>query len=62
MGGSEIEGNSTIAETVENGRLKGVFVSENVVNLSKKILNADHIKILSKGLNFSPTPSIVNKA
>ena len=27
-GGSEIEGISTIAETVENGRLKGVFVSE----------------------------------
>ena len=36
-------------------RLKGNFVSKNVVNLSKLNLNDADISLLLKGLNFVPT-------
>ena len=38
-----------------DGRLKGKFVSENVINLSKRDLSENEISLLSKGLNFIPT-------
>ena len=50
-----------IAE-VKDGRLKGKFVSPNVINLSTRILSKAEISLLSKGLKFIPTPANVNKA
>ena len=37
------------------------FVSRNVVNLSDRRLTNSEIKVLSKGLNFCPTPKEINK-
>ena len=51
------EGNDTL-----NGRIKGKFVSENVVNLSKRKLTKAEISLLSKGLKFVPTSNHINKA
>ena len=46
--------NGNQAIRLEN-RLKGNFVSRNVVNLSKRNLNDAEISLLSKGLNFVRT-------
>jgi hypothetical protein len=35
--------------------------NDTVVNLSSKDLKADEIRILSKGLNFCPTPNKINE-
>ena len=51
------EGNDTL-----NGRIKSKFVSENVVNLSKRKLTKAEISLLSKGLKFVPTSNHINKA
>ena len=45
-----------------NGRIKGKFVSKNVVNLSKRKLAKAEISLLSKGLKFVPTSNHINKA
>ena len=37
------------------------FVSENVVNLSNRVLTPDEIQVLSRGLNFRPTPKNIDK-
>ena len=47
---------------LENGRLKGRFVSGSVVNLSRRELSEEDISLLSKGLKFSPTPTDIDKA
>ena len=57
----EINANGNQAILVEN-RLKGNFVSKNVVNLSKRNLNDAEISLLSKGLNFVPTCNNIDKA
>ena len=49
------------AELTSNGRLKGFFVSENVVNLSNRKLSKAEVSLLSKGLKFCPTPNSVDK-
>ena len=46
----------------ENKRLQGVFVSNNVLNLSKRRLSEAEISLLSKGLKFIPTPRFIDKA
>ena len=56
---SNMQGNE--AETCD-GRLKGKFVSENVINLSKRDLSENEISLLSKGLNFIPTCNKVDGA
>ena len=58
-GNIEGERNANSNQTVllEN-RLRGNFVSQNVVNLSKRNLNNVEIFLLSKGLNFVPTCKI----
>ena len=53
--------NGNQAIPLEN-RLKGNFVSKNVVNLSKRNLNDAEISLLSKGLNFVPTCNNIDKA
>ena len=64
ISGSSEQGNigeNNIAEVID-GRLKGKFVSPNVINLSTRILSNAEISLLSKGLKFIPTPTSVNKA
>ena len=48
--------------TEVDGRLKGVYVSKNVFNLSKRALNEAEVSLLSKGLKFVPTPRSVDRA
>ena len=50
-----------IAEELD-GRLKGVHVSNNVLNLSRRKLSKSEISLLSKGLKFVPTPSSVDRS
>ena len=51
-----------IAEVTSNDRLKGFFVSENVVNLSNRKLSEAEVSLLSKGLKFCLTPNSVDKS
>ena len=46
--------------TLLDGRYQGKFVSPNVVNLSSRILNKAEVSLLSKGLQFVPTPKNIN--
>ena len=50
------------AASSEGNRYKANFVSPNVINLSKRNLVKDKISLLSKGLQFVPTPKHFNKA
>ena len=52
----------TAVEVEPGGRLEGVFISDNILNLSKRELNDAEISLLSKGLKFVPTPSFVDRA
>ena len=45
-----------------NGKIKGKFISKNVVNLSKRKLAQAEISLLSKALKFVPTSNHINKA
>ena len=45
-----------------NGRIRGKFVSKNVVNLSKQKLAKAKISLLLNGLKFVPTSNHINKA
>ena len=54
-------GENNIVEVID-GRLKGKFVSSNVINLSTRILSKVEISFLSKGVKVIPTPASVNKA
>ena len=53
---------TSVADSTANGRLRGVFISKNILNLSKRILNKAEISILSKGLKFVPTPKSIDRA
>ena len=54
-------GGNNIAEVID-GRLKGKSVSQNVINLSTRILCKTEISLLPKDLKFIPTSASVNKA
>ena len=45
----------------EEGRMTGLFVSDCVFNLSKKVLSQTEINVLEKGLGFSPTLSFISE-
>ena len=62
LGHSSNHDNKTNSATLVNERLKGKFVSPNVVNLPRRNLTNDEISLLSKGLKFVPTPRGINKA
>ena len=47
---------------LKDNRLKGKFVSNNVINLSQRQLTKSEISLLSKGLKFVPTPNRIDKA
>ena len=42
-------------------RLKGKFVSNNVINVSRRNLSESEISILSKGLKFVPTANKIDR-
>ena len=42
-------------------KVQGLFCLEVVFNLSHRVLSDLEIEVLSKGLDFSPTPSFINK-
>ena len=48
--------------TICNNRYEGKFVSANIINLSSHHLSKDEVSLLSKGLQFVPTPKHINKA
>ena len=48
--------------TIRNNRYEGKFVSANVINLCSRYLFKDEVSLLSKGLQFVPTPKHTNKA
>ena len=50
----------TNAATLLDGRYQGKFVSPNIVNLSSRILNKAEVSLLSKGLQFVPTPKNIS--
>ena len=45
-----------------NGRMKGKFISKNVVNLPKRKLTKVEISLFSKGLKIVPTSNHISKA
>ena len=57
----ERNGNGNQAALLEN-RLQSKFVTKYVVNLSKPNLSDAEISLLSKGRNFAPTWSNIDKA
>ena len=66
VGSEEEEGKDHVEETFvvqqqSKINIKKGFVSENVVNLSDRVLTASEIKVLLKGLNFCPTPKENNR-
>ena len=58
-GNSEDNGTGKIPE---NNRLAGKFVSDNVINLSRRDLTDVEISLLSKGLKFCPTVKELDRA
>ena len=53
--------NDSVLET-DSDRIKGSSSPDFVFNLGKKVLSKTKIKVLEKGLGFSPTPSFINEA
>ena len=41
--------------------MEGKFVSQNVFNLSDRVITENKIKVLDKGLNFVPTPEKLDR-
>ena len=50
------------ATSLEGNRYKANFVSPNAINMSKRNLTKGEMSLLSKGLQFVPTPKHFNKA
>ena len=48
--------------TIRNNRYEGKYVNANVINLPNRHLPKDEVSLLSKGLQFVPTPKHINKA
>ena len=42
--------------------MKGVFISDNIVNISGRQFSNAEISLLSKGLKFVPTPTYVDRS
>ena len=53
--------NDSILE-IYSDHIKGSLSSDSVVNLSTKVLSKTEIKVLEKGLGFSPTWSFINES
>ena len=55
------ENSEAISSFTEDGRLKGFFCSKTVFNLSEKLLTEAEIKVLEKGLDFTPVQKTLNE-
>ena len=53
------ERGNEVSPPVTSKRIKGCFCSDNVFNLSKKVLNEIEIKVLEKELGFVSTLNII---
>ena len=53
-------GSASTSSKFVDGRIKGTLVSDYVLNLIQKTLSPLEIKVLEKGLGFSPTSSSIN--
>ena len=60
--GEDAPGGGEGPQTPPRDRLEGNFVSQNVVNLSNRVLTEAEISVLSKGLKFCPTPKEIDRA
>ena len=49
------------ADTPNSKRIERMFISQNVFNLSDRVLTENEIKVLDKGLNFVPTPEKLDR-
>ena len=49
------------ADAPNSKRMQGKFVSQNVFNLSDRVLTENEIKVLDKGLNFVPAPEKLDR-
>ena len=49
------------ADTPNSKRMERKFISQNVFNLSGRVLTENEIKVLDKGLNFVPTPEKLDR-
>ena len=49
------------AFSISNDRISGYFCSETVYNLSKKVLIDIEIKVLKKGLDYTPIQNKINE-
>ena len=65
---ADVEENNCVEELTwltgqqqRNIKIGKELVSENIVNSSDRILSKAEIKVLSKGLDFCPTPTGMNK-
>ena len=47
---------------LKDNRLEGKFARKNVINLSQRQLIKSEMSLLSKGLEFLPTPNRIDKA
>ena len=54
-------GSASTSNKFVHGCIKGNFGSDYVFNLSQKTLSPLEIKVLEKGVGFSPTPSSINE-
>ena len=63
LGGSITTDEPSINRTTltDEGRIRGVFCSRTVFNLSHKILTEIEIKMLEKGLDFPPVQKTLNE-
>ena len=55
------ENSEVIGSFTEDGRLKEFFCSKTVFNLSEKLLTEAEIKVLEKGLDFTPVQKTLNE-
>ena len=60
--GDSVSDRVSNAASLEGNRYKANFVSPNAINMSKRNLTKDEMSLLSKGLQFVPTPKHFNKA
>ena len=47
--------------TVDESRLTGYFCSDTIFNLSNRVLSDNEVKVLEKGLTFSPIQRKINE-
>ena len=57
----KLENKNNISNINSKSRLTGYFCSNTIFNLSRKVLSDTEIKILEKGLDYTPNKNKVNE-